>query len=220
MVFGGEQVFTSPHNDPLVVEMKVASAINTCRHREFRGHHHPRLLEQVYLTWEGDCPFGTPHLGLRGEVNPTGIIHLPLRFGNKVKARNLEVEFLVVNVPTAYNVIFELPTINRLKAVIAPYLLQLRIEANDGSIGMMQGDQQTARECYLVSIQTLVKCSVHYKDITTIHLKFHLNYTWNLIHKICIGYAQEAFFLFLKNSLLSLLNLIFFLKKISFVLVL
>ncbi|KAJ8430595.1 hypothetical protein Cgig2_001680 [Carnegiea gigantea] len=47
-----------------------------------------------------------PILGFRRqEVNPTGIIHLPLRFGDKTKVRTLEKNFLVVDVPTTYNVI-------------------------------------------------------------------------------------------------------------------
>ncbi|KAJ8431250.1 hypothetical protein Cgig2_011103 [Carnegiea gigantea] len=37
------------------------------------------------------------------EVNPTGMIHLPVRFGNKIKSNSLEIDFLVVDVPTAYN---------------------------------------------------------------------------------------------------------------------
>jgi len=98
-----------------------------------------------------------PTLGFGGqEVNPTRIIRPPLRFGDKVKARNLEVGFLVVDVPTTYNIILGWPTLNRVKAVIAPYLLQLQFKADDGSVDMMHGDQRTARECYLVSIWPLV----------------------------------------------------------------
>jgi len=47
-------------------------------------------------------PLVHPILGFGGqEVNPTGIIRLPLHFGDKAKARNLEADFLVVNVPIA-----------------------------------------------------------------------------------------------------------------------
>ncbi|KAJ8438743.1 hypothetical protein Cgig2_020298 [Carnegiea gigantea] len=86
-------------------------------------------------------------MGFGGQqVNPTGIIRLSLRFGNRVKMRNLEVGFLVVDVLTAYNVILGWPTLYRVKA----------FEADDGNIGMMQGDQRMARKCYLVSIRPLV----------------------------------------------------------------
>jgi len=89
MVFGREQGphFTSLHNDPLVVEMKVASAIVR------------RLLVDAgssvdIITW--DClkkltypgreivPLVHPILGFGGqEVNPIGIIQIPLSFGDK-----------------------------------------------------------------------------------------------------------------------------------------
>ncbi|KAJ8421745.1 hypothetical protein Cgig2_022428 [Carnegiea gigantea] len=104
------------------------------------------------LTYPGRdiVPLVHPILGFgRQEVNPTRMIRLPLRFREKVKAKNLEVDFLVVDVPMAYNIILGLPTLYKLKAVIASYLLKLQFEANDGSLGMMQGDQRTAQECYL-----------------------------------------------------------------------
>ena len=79
-------------------------------------------------------------LGFGGqEVNPEGMICLPLRFGDKGKARNPEVDFLVVDVPTAYNVILGRPTLHKVKAVIALYLLQLQFEADDGSLGKLLG---------------------------------------------------------------------------------
>ncbi|KAJ8432400.1 LOW QUALITY PROTEIN: hypothetical protein Cgig2_010002 [Carnegiea gigantea] len=135
MVFGGKQGphFTSVHNNPLVVEMKVASTILR------------RILIDMgssvgIITW--DClkkltypgreiiPLVHPILRFEGqEVNSTGIIRLPLRLGDKIKAKNLEVDFLVVN-----------PTLYKMKVVIAPYLLQLQFEADDGSIGTIQGD--------------------------------------------------------------------------------
>jgi len=56
-------------------------------------------------------PLVNPILGFRGqEVNPTGMILLPLRFGDKAKSRNSEVDFLAVDIPTAYNVILGRPT--------------------------------------------------------------------------------------------------------------
>ncbi|KAJ8424602.1 hypothetical protein Cgig2_011529 [Carnegiea gigantea] len=113
--------FTSSYNEPLVVEMKMASAIMR------------RILVDTgssvdIITW--DCrkkltypgreivPLVHPILAFGGqEVNPTGMIRLPLRFGNKVKEKNLEVDFLVVDVPTAYNVILGRPTLHIVKAI-------------------------------------------------------------------------------------------------------
>ncbi|KAJ8452003.1 hypothetical protein Cgig2_016584 [Carnegiea gigantea] len=59
------------------------------------------------------------------EVNPTGMTRLLVRFGDKTKSKSLEVDFLVVDVPTAYNVILGRPTLLKVKAIIALYILQL-----------------------------------------------------------------------------------------------
>jgi len=51
-------------------------------------------------------PLVNPILGFGGkEVNPTGMICLPVCFCDKTKSKSLEVDFLVVDVPAAYNVI-------------------------------------------------------------------------------------------------------------------
>ena len=53
-------------------------------------------------------------------MNPTRMIRLPLHFGDNVWVKILEVRFLVVNVPTAYNVILGWLALHRVRPVIAP----------------------------------------------------------------------------------------------------
>ncbi|KAJ8425395.1 hypothetical protein Cgig2_021784 [Carnegiea gigantea] len=116
MVFDGKEASrcASPHNDPLVVEMKIASVIVQ------------RILIDMgcsvdIITWDylkklahsgrDIIPLLHPIFGFGGqEVNPTEMIRLLVRFGNKLRSKNLEVDFLVVDVPTAYNVILGHPT--------------------------------------------------------------------------------------------------------------
>ncbi|KAJ8438791.1 hypothetical protein Cgig2_023825 [Carnegiea gigantea] len=122
MVFGGKEAprFASPYNDPLVVEMKIASAI---------------VRSVDIITW--DClkklthpgrdivPLVYPILGFsEQEVNPTGMIHLPVCFIDKLKAKNLGVDFLVVNVPTAYNVILGHPTLHKLSTILTILIIR------------------------------------------------------------------------------------------------
>ncbi|KAJ8451346.1 hypothetical protein Cgig2_014118 [Carnegiea gigantea] len=119
MVFGGKEAprFAYPHNDPLVVEMKIASVIVR------------RILIDTgssidIITWDSlkklthpgrdIVPLVHPILVFGGqEVNPTGMICLPMRFSDKLKSKNLEVEFLIVDVPTANNVILGRPTLHK-----------------------------------------------------------------------------------------------------------
>ncbi|KAJ8446972.1 hypothetical protein Cgig2_006600 [Carnegiea gigantea] len=65
-------------------------------------------------------------------------------FGDKSKARNLEIDFLVVDVPMAYNIILGQPTLHRVKAIIVSYLLQRQYKVDEGSVGKLQGDQRIA----------------------------------------------------------------------------
>jgi len=69
-------------------------------------------------------PLVHPILGFGGQkLNPIGMINLLLRFIDKLKAKNLKVDFLVIDVSMAYNVILGCPTLHKVKAVIIPYLL-------------------------------------------------------------------------------------------------
>ncbi|KAJ8424731.1 hypothetical protein Cgig2_010031 [Carnegiea gigantea] len=153
MVFGGKEAprFTSLHNDPLLIEMKIASG-------SFIDIITWDCLKKFTHLGRDIIPLVHPILGFgRQEVNPTGMIHLPTCFGDKLKDKNLEVDFLVIDVPMSYNVILGRPALYKVKAVITPYFLQLQFEVDDGSMGEIHGDQRTAQECYLVSIQPLVE---------------------------------------------------------------
>ena len=131
MVLSGKEAprFASLYNDPLIAEMKIVSIIGR------------QILIDMgsyvdIITW--DClkklthpgcdiiPLVHPILGFeRQEVNPTSMVCLPICFDDKLKAKNLEVDFLVVDVPTAYNVILGYPTLHKVKSFIASNLLQL-----------------------------------------------------------------------------------------------
>ncbi|KAJ8420557.1 hypothetical protein Cgig2_014920 [Carnegiea gigantea] len=101
--------FSSPHNDPLVVEMKIASAIA----RSFDIVTWDSLEKLTHLGRDIVC-LVHPILGFGGqEVNLTAMIGLPVRFGDKLQSKNLEVDFLVIDVPTAYNVILGRPTLHK-----------------------------------------------------------------------------------------------------------
>ena len=145
MVFGGEDAprLATPHNDPLVVEMKIANAL-VRRILVDTGSSVDIItkdcLQKLSHPGRAVDPITTPVLGFGGqEVTPAGTVRLPVRFGDKTRFRSLEVDFLVVDVPTAYNVILGRPTLHKAKAVVAPYLLQLQFETDDGTVGELRG---------------------------------------------------------------------------------
>ncbi|KAJ8433976.1 LOW QUALITY PROTEIN: hypothetical protein Cgig2_024681 [Carnegiea gigantea] len=116
-------VFYFTHNNPLVVELKVASAfirrslIDTRSSVDIRRRSESHRNDPTYTMIPGQDQSREPG------------------------------DFLVVDLPTAYNVILRRPTLHK-------------FEADDGSVEKLQGDQWTAWEWYLVSIQPLVECLV------------------------------------------------------------
>ncbi|KAJ8424501.1 hypothetical protein Cgig2_017734 [Carnegiea gigantea] len=96
----GLRWLNSSHNDSMVFELKVTNVLV-----------HPILigiesladiftcdyLKKLKYPGRDVTPLVHAILGFGGqEVTPVGMIHLPLQFGDKMKSRNLEVDFLVV----------------------------------------------------------------------------------------------------------------------------
>ena len=58
-----------------------------------------------------------------------------------------QLDFLVVDCPSSYNVIIGRPTLSKWKAATSTYCLKVKF-LTDNSVGEVKGDQVLARECY------------------------------------------------------------------------
>ena len=58
-----------------------------------------------------------------------------------------QLDFLVVDCPSSYNVIIGRPTLNKWKVTTSTYCLKVKFPTNNG-VGEVKGDQVLARECY------------------------------------------------------------------------
>ena len=58
-----------------------------------------------------------------------------------------QLDFLVVDCPSSYNVIIGRPTLNKWKAATSTYYLKIKFPTDNG-VGEVKGDQVLARECY------------------------------------------------------------------------
>ncbi|KAK3004460.1 hypothetical protein RJ639_019271 [Escallonia herrerae] len=79
-----------------------------------------------------------------------GIIALSVMIGTPPTQANLMLDFVVVKVPSAYNVILGRPALNQLQAMVSTYHLKMKFPTEDG-IGELKGDQTTAHQCYVTS---------------------------------------------------------------------
>ncbi|XP_015938645.1 uncharacterized protein LOC107464228 [Arachis duranensis] len=80
-------------------------------------------------------------------IKPDGVISLPISVGQKQGRRSAMAEFVILRDSTAYNIILGRKTINDFEAIINTKLLVMKFVADDGSIGTIRGDLETAVAC-------------------------------------------------------------------------
>jgi hypothetical protein len=144
-----------PHDDALVVTMEIAG-YSTRRvlidNGSSAGIIYLTAFQQMKIDKDQLQPIETPLVGFAGtSIYPLGMVTLQIIAGTHPKQAIKKVNFLVVDCPSAYNVIIGRPTLNRLQAVTSTYHLLVRFPTENG-IGEMKGDQAMARECYLTTV--------------------------------------------------------------------
>ncbi|KAM2545262.1 hypothetical protein TB1_016841 [Malus domestica] len=151
-----EKCIIYPHNDPLIVEAHIANfevrrilvdtgaSVNIMFAEAFRAlnvaeHLLDRSISPL-ISFSGDI------------VQPIRSIHLPFTIGTCPYTATITTNFLVVDCPTAYNVIFGHTGINDLKAMISTHMLLMKFPTPYGN-GYIIVDQLSARSCYNTSVK-------------------------------------------------------------------
>ncbi|XP_075663208.1 uncharacterized protein LOC142632746 [Castanea sativa] len=140
-----------PHNDPLVITLTI-EGFNTKRVLVDNGSSADIMylpaFQQLKLDPGRLRPFDSPLVSFSGDrVYPKGIVTLKVTIGAYPKQQTRQLDFLVVDCPSSYNVIIGRPTLNRWKAAMSTYCLKVKFPTEDG-VGEVKGDQVLARECY------------------------------------------------------------------------
>ncbi|XP_058223073.1 uncharacterized protein LOC131332789 [Rhododendron vialii] len=117
-----------PHNDAFVITLRIGT-FNVRR----------ILVDQV------------PLIGFSGAlVWPLGMITLPVRAGLVV----LDMEFVVVDVPSPYNAIVRHTWLHKLKAITSTYHQVVRFIGANGRQEDVYGDQTAAKRCYVNAVRS------------------------------------------------------------------
>ncbi|XP_072081162.1 uncharacterized protein [Arachis hypogaea] len=85
-------------------------------------------------------------------IKPDGIISLPTSVGQGQKRRTVMAEFVILRDSTAYNIILGRKILNDLGAVISTRMLVMKFIAENGSVGSVKGDLETAVACDTASL--------------------------------------------------------------------
>ena len=148
--------YQHPHDDPLVIRAIVA---NTTVHRVLVDNGSSAdiifasAFDKMGIGREKLDPVNTHLRGFSGEkVLPLGSIQLVLTLGEPPCQATTTARFLIVDAPSAYNMLLGRPSLNAIKAIPSAYHLVIKFPTvND--VGMVRGDQRVARECYTASMK-------------------------------------------------------------------
>ena len=140
-----------PHNGPLVIMLNI-EGFNTKRILVDNGSSADIIyfpaFQQLRLDPKRLRPFDSPLISFSGDrVYPRGIVTLTVTAGTYPVQLTKQVDFLMVNCPSSYNVIIRRPTLNKWKAATSTYCLKVKFPTDNG-IGEVKGDQVLAREGY------------------------------------------------------------------------
>ncbi|RZS13041.1 hypothetical protein BHM03_00044559 [Ensete ventricosum] len=70
---------------------------------------------------------------IRDVITPVGIATLSMTFDDEPRTKTLMVPFMVVELPSAYNVIIGRPTFNKLQVVVSMYHRNMKFPTNTGA---------------------------------------------------------------------------------------
>ena len=145
-----------PHDDPLVIRAIVA---NTTVHRVLvdNGSSADIIFASAFYKMgigrEKLEPVSSHLRGFSGEkVLPLGSIQLVLTLGEPPYQATTTTRFLIVDAPSAYNMLLGRPSLNAIKAIPSAYHMVIKFPTING-VGTVQGDQRVARECYTASMK-------------------------------------------------------------------
>ena len=145
-----------PHDDPLVVRAVVANKIV---HRVLvdSGSSADIIFASAFYKMgigrERLEPVNTHLRGFSGEkVLPLGSIQLVLTLGDPPCQATKTARFLIIDAPSAYNMLLSRPFLNAIKAIPSAYHMMIKFPTVSG-VGMVRGYQRMARECYSASMK-------------------------------------------------------------------
>ncbi|XP_075651794.1 uncharacterized protein LOC142622232 [Castanea sativa] len=140
-----------PHDDPLVIMLTI-EGFNTRRifvdNGSFADIIYLSTFQQLRLDPKRLRPFESPLVSFSGDrVYPKDIVTLTITVGSYPWQLTRQMDFLVVDCPSSYNMIVGRPSLNRWKTTTSTYFLKVKFPTENG-VGEVKGDQVLARECY------------------------------------------------------------------------
>ena len=156
------------HDDPLGIKVVVA---NKTVHRVMIDNGSSTdiifasTFDKMGIGREKMEPVNAHLLGFSEEkVLPLGSVQLVLTLGDPPCQATTTIKFLIMDAPSAYNMLLGRPSLNAIRVIPSVYHMVIKFPTENG-VGMVRGDQLVARECYLTSMKQKAVDSIHMDEL-------------------------------------------------------
>ena len=157
-----------PHDDPLVIRVVMA---NKTVHRVLIDNRSSAdiifasTFDKIGIGREKLESVSAQLLGFsEKKALPLGSIQLVLTLGDPPCQATTTIKFLIVDAPSAYNMLLGRPSLNTVRVIPSAYHMVVKFPMKNG-VGMVRGDQWVAKECYLTSMKQKAVDSIHMDEL-------------------------------------------------------
>nr|XP_009383604.1 PREDICTED: uncharacterized protein LOC103971335 [Musa acuminata subsp. malaccensis] len=164
ITFKTEEGECSHRDDAMVISIRIANAwvkrvlVDT---RSSANVLYLDAFKKLSLTNEDLIPIAS---GLtkftEDSISPLGTTILPVTIGEEPRAKTTMTTFMVVNLPSTYNVILSRLTLNKLKVVVSTYYQAIKFLTSIG-VKESRSNPGESRRCYLIAVTLPEKSCPH-----------------------------------------------------------
>jgi len=88
------------------------------------------------------------------QVEVRGHVELRTTFTDDTTSRTINIRYLIVNTPSAYNILLGRPTLNKLEAMASTRHMKMKLPCLEGRVITIKSDQKVTKKCYENSLKT------------------------------------------------------------------
>ena len=111
-------------------------------------------FKKLQLSPDQLRPYGSCLYGFVGDqVEVRGYIELRTTFTDGAASRTEKIRYVVVNAPSAYNILLGRPTLNRIGVVPSTRHMKVKLPSMEGVVITICSDQKEAKKCYENSLK-------------------------------------------------------------------
>ncbi|XP_057745896.1 uncharacterized protein LOC130964980 [Arachis stenosperma] len=117
-------------------------------------------FEKMKLSTNILQPYSGDLVGFSGEQVPVlGSVWLQTTLGEQALSKTQDIQYLVVDYFSPYNVILGRPFLNRFAAIVSTFYLCVKFSVQDNVIATIHSDLHKARHCYNTSLKPIKRSS-------------------------------------------------------------